>query len=325
MASSHLEDWQIFHRTLTSKKFSLPSKLKIHLKVETPPSSFIMSTLNLAEHYDTYPRVSPANLAKELTGKTVIVTGGGSGIGAASVRSFAEAGVAEVIVVGRTKSKVDATTQELSASFKGTKFTPYVADISSDDDIKKFFDSLTTSPDILVNNAGYLPKPANFLEADLKDFWAGFTINVYGTTLITQSYLRHRAALKSSTQPAVIVTVNTIGAYNFRVPNLVSYAASKAGLARLTELAAVDIPETTARFISLHPGTVKSDMLTRSELLGFKETESKLTADFIVWSASEEAKFLNGRFVHVNWDVEGLVAGKEVILEKDLFRTSLSV
>jgi NAD(P)-dependent dehydrogenase (short-subunit alcohol dehydrogenase family) len=264
-------------------------------------------------------------LRKELTGKTVIVTGGGSGIGAAISRSFAEAGVAEVILIGRTKSKVDNIAQELSASFKGTKFTPRAADISSDDDVKKLFASLTTSPDILLNNAGYLASPANFLEVDMKDFWAGFTINVYGTALITQSYLRHREALKSSTTlPAVVITINTVGAYNLRAPNLVSYAASKAGLARWSELLAVDIPETTARFISLHPGAVKSDMLSKSELKGFPETDSKLTADFVVWSTSEEAKFLSGRFAHVNWDVDELIAGKEVILEKDLFRTALS-
>jgi len=285
-----------------------------------------MTTLNLKTHLETYPRVSPANSLKELKGKTVIVTGGGSGIGAVIAKSFAEAGVAEVLLLGRTQSKVDAIAKELSASFKDTKFSTYAVDISSDDDVKKFFAGLASSPDILLNNAGYLTAPANFVEIDLKDFWDGFTINVYGTALITQSYLRHRETLKTSTTaPAVVITINTVGAFNFRIPNLASYGASKSGLWRLMELVAVDVPETTARFISIHPGAVKSDMLSKSGLDGaFEVTDSKLTADFVVWSTSEEAKFLSGRFVYVNWDVDELIAGKETILEKDLFRTALS-
>ena len=284
-----------------------------------------MKTEDITQHLNTYPRLSPVLSQKEFTGKSIIITGGGYGIGPGIARSFAQAGAAEVILVGRTKSKLQATAKELS-SFKDTKFSYQVADISSETDVVKLFGALTTSPDILINNAGFLPTPANFIDADLKEFWEGFTTNVYGTALFTQTYLRHRQELKTSTTPpAVVATLNTIGAYSVRVPNLSAYGASKAALARWSELISVDIPDTTARFISVHPGAVKTDMGAKSGLEGaFPATDITLASDFIVWATSDEAKFLSGRFAWVNWDVDELIAGREEILEKDLFRTSLS-
>ena len=89
---------------------------------------------------------------------------------------------------------------------------------------------------------------------------------------------------------------------------------------------AVDVPETTARFISIHPGSVKTDMGVKSGLDGvFRSTDPRLAGDFVVWAASEEARFLNGRFAWVNWDVADLVAAKEEIVSKDYYRTSLTV
>jgi len=166
--------------------------------------------------------------------------------------------------------------------------------------------------------------PANFMDTNLDEYWEAFTINVYGTALITQSFLRHRAALKATT-PAVVISLNTIGAYSVRVPNLSSYGASKAALARWSELIAVDIPETTARFISVHPGAIATSMGIKSGLDGvFPPTDPALAGNFIAWACSEEATFLAGRFVWVNWDVDELVTAKEGIISKDLYRTSLT-
>jgi NAD(P)-dependent dehydrogenase (short-subunit alcohol dehydrogenase family) len=279
----------------------------------------------MKEHLNPYSSLSAKISGKIAAGKSAIVTGGGYGLGAAIAKSFAEAGVTEIILAGRTESKLKATAGDL-ASFKGIKVSYHAVDISSKDDVKRFFDSLTTAPDFLVNNAGFLATPANFIEADLDDYWESFTTNVFGTALFTQAYLRHHEAHKSSTTPpAVVVTLNTIGAYSVRVPGLSSYGASKAALARWSELVSVDVPETTARFISVHPGALKTEMGAKSGLDGaFPSTDVKLAADFVVWTTSDEAQFLAGRFVWVNWDVDELLAAKDEVISKDSFRTSLS-
>jgi hypothetical protein len=66
-------------------------------------------------------------------------------------------------------------------------------------------------------------------------------------------------------------------------------------------------------------------MGTKSGLDGvFPPTDPALAGDFTAWACSEEAKFLAGRFAWVNWDVPELVAAKEEIISKDLYRTSLT-
>lgn len=100
---------------------------------------------------------------------------------------------------------------------------------------------------------------------------------------------------------------------------------SKAALARWSELIAVDVPEMTARFISIHPGAIPTAMGIKSGLDGvFPRTDPKLAGNFMAWASSEEARFLAGRFAWVNWDVAELVAAKEEILSKDYYRTSLT-
>ena len=281
------------------------------------------------KHLNSYPRLDPTHLNQEFSGKSILITGGGYGIGAGIASSFAAAGVSEIFLAGRTESKLKATASFLSSSFKDVKISTFVVDISSKDSVKALFDSLKTSPDVLVNNAGYMATPEKFVDADLEEWWSAFTTNVYGTALVTQSFLRHRQALNSSTAPAVVITINTMGAYSqpFRAPGLSSYCASKAALARWSETLGDDVPASTARFISVHPGGVKTDMAAKSgieESADFPFTDVRLTSNFVVWVASEEAEFLGGRFCWVNWDVDELVKAKEEILGRDLFRTSLS-
>jgi NAD(P)-dependent dehydrogenase (short-subunit alcohol dehydrogenase family) len=280
-----------------------------------------------AKHLNTYPRIAPERFMDELKAKTVLITGGGYGIGAAIAESFAKAGATEVILVGRTVTKLKETADALSSKIRtSTKITYYTTDITSKADVENLFASISASPDILINNAGFLAAPSNFLDADLEEYWKSFSINVLGTALVTQSFLRRRQQDGPQSTPAVVVTLNTIGAYSVRVPLLSSYGASKAALARWSELISVDVPEQVARFISVHPGAVKTEMGIKSGLDGvFPSTDPELAGDFVVWAVTEEAKFLSGRFAWVNWDVEQLVAKKEEIMAKDLLRTSLSV
>jgi short-subunit dehydrogenase len=255
---------------------------------------------------------------------TVLITGGGYGIGASIARSFAEACIAQMFLAGRTESKLKETAESLK-SFNDTEISYYVVDISSKADVARLFETLPTSPDILINNAGFMIAPANFVNIDLEEYWIVFSINIYGTALVTQSYLRQRRELRTDSTPtAVVVTLNTLGAYGVCVPTHSSYMASKAALARWMEGISLDISGSESHFISVHPGTIKTAMAVKSRLDGaFPYTDANLAGDFIVWTTSEEAKFLSGRFVWVNWYVDELVAMKAEIVNKDLLRTSL--
>ena len=163
----------------------------------------IMST---QQHFDPYPRAGP-ELKNGIRWQARLITGGGYGVGSTIVKSFAEVGVAEIILLGRTEAKLKSTAEKL-ASFNNITIRLYEVDISSKSDVKKLFDSLTVSASIPVNNAGFMATPTNFILADLDEYWEAITIHVYGTALITQSFLGHRETLKPSA-PAVVITLST--------------------------------------------------------------------------------------------------------------------
>ncbi|KXH69298.1 short-chain dehydrogenase [Colletotrichum salicis] len=285
-----------------------------------------MASLIKTEHYEPYPELSPHLLQTQFTNKTILITGAGSGIGASTARSFAQANAAKLILTGRTESTLQQTSAALRADFPNLQVSLHVGSVSSPEHVASLFASLDRSPDILVNNAGYLSEPMSFVDADLKDWWQGFTTNVFGTALVTQTYIRHRRGLKTGgadgEKPGVVININTKAAYEFHIPGMSSYGASKAAMLRLAEVIADDVPASEARVVSLHPGAVQTALLTKSGLKR-KLTDEKLASDFVVWSASEEAAFLNGRMVLVNWDVPELVSWKDVIVKKDLLRTSI--
>jgi NAD(P)-dependent dehydrogenase (short-subunit alcohol dehydrogenase family) len=283
-----------------------------------------MASHHLTKHHlGPYERLNPSRIREHFHGKSVLITGGGYGIGASIARSFAKAGVRSIIVCGRSEEPLKEVVAALNKSFDEIDISYNIVDIASPASVSRLFARVVHPVDILINNAGFLPAPTNFLDADLGGWWQGFEINVYGTILVTQAFLRSRRHVHAA-DPATVVTLNTIGAYSVRVPELSAYGASKAALARAMELIAVDVPEDVARLITIHPGAVKTAMGKKSGLEGaFPATDVQLSAEFVVWAASAEARFLGGRFAWVNWDIDELVSMKEKIIEEDLFRTAL--
>lgn len=242
---------------------------------------------------------------------------GGYGIGRSVAESFAAAGAARVGISGRTESRLQSTIAELKQVYPKTGFSYFAVDITDEPAVKAMFDSFG-APDVLINNAGYLSKPENFRNADLKDWWKSFEINVLGTAIVTQKFLNAKVERKE----AIVITVNTIGAHlGTMVPRLSAYSASKAASLRMIECFQAENPE--IRFVSIHPGRVATDMATKSELTGMEFTDIDLSANFILWATTLEADFLKGRFAWVNWDIDELKARRSEILEKDLLKYTL--
>ncbi|KAL6871739.1 NAD(P)-binding protein [Trichoderma longibrachiatum] len=279
----------------------------------------------MKQHTSRYAGLTAALQRVDYSGKTILIAGGGFGMGVDMCRSFAARNAAQVVIVGRNKARIQTTAAELAEEYPETKFTPIAADISSAADVKRLFEFLVASPAVLVNNAGYMPAPKPFIDTDLDDWWAGYQINVYGSVNVTLTYLRHRAAQPFVDGPGVVITLNTIAAYKHDLPNLSSYGSSKAALARWSDCVSIDVPLETARFISLHPGAVQTAMGARAGVIdSLVVTEASLTADFTAWLGSEEASFLAGRFVWANWDCDELLAREQEIVENDLYKTALS-
>ncbi|KAF7443891.1 hypothetical protein A1F99_119650 [Pyrenophora tritici-repentis] len=80
---------------------------------------------------------------------------------------------------------------------------------------------------------------------------------------------------------------------------------------------------TNVTAVSMHPGLVATDMLREPFRSLFNNDNPELVGGTAVWLCQEKARFLSGRFVAANWDVEDLLKKKEEIVEKDLLRLTL--
>ena len=201
--------------------------------------------------------------------RSVLITGGGSGIGAAIARAFCRAGARHVGITGRTASKLDATKAALEALAGSldvrTEVYTAVADVSdaaqTEAAVRGFAEAVGGRLDVLVSNAGYLPAPASLVgaDADPEDFWAAFETNVRGP------WLAVRAFLPLAARGAVVINVSAAGCMISPWPGLGPYAASKLAAGKMFEYMCAENPD--VRVVSCHPGVVDTPMLKKFSIL----------------------------------------------------------
>ncbi len=181
-----------------------------------------------------------------------VVTGGGRGLGRAFAKALAHAG-AKVVLAGRTGSDLDQAVDEIGAGARG-----FVADVTDAKAIREMFREIGPV-DVLVNNAGVLGPIGPFAECDFEDWWRASEVNLRGLMLCTH------AALGGMMQRRRGRIINIVtGA--FSAAHISAYLASKTAVVRATECLAMETKEYGISLFSFAPGTVKTDMSTRSLL-----------------------------------------------------------
>ncbi|PYI25534.1 NAD(P)-binding protein [Aspergillus indologenus CBS 114.80] len=231
-------------------------------------------------HNDTYPAIAHTRPELSMTGKTVIITGAGSGIGRATACAFAKAGASSIILIGRNESKLQQTEQSLRG------FQAKVVLHSID----------VTDEDVLILGAAFLATPAPIADSSTEDWWQSFETNVKGTMVPAKCFL-------SSAGPgaAIIAVAAATVLPPTMVPGISAYLSSKLALTKMMEYLAAENP---SLFVAtLHPGSPS----------GLKISIVNLPADFTVWLASSEASFLRGQQAWANWDVDELKAKAQQI------------
>lgn len=184
----------------------------------------------------------------DLLDKTVVVTGGGRGIGRAIAIEFAKEG-ANVVIAARTESEVEETEKKVKET--GSNGFAAITDVTHENDVSKLMESTIRKfgqIDILVNNAGVaLRKP--FTETTIDDSQKIMDVNVMGTFLCTQEALKY--------DPKMIINISS-GAGKSGIPELSVYSASKFAVIGLTESIAEEMPQ--VKLYAICPGGVDTDM-----------------------------------------------------------------
>ncbi|KFA81707.1 hypothetical protein S40288_08086 [Stachybotrys chartarum IBT 40288] len=262
---------------------------------------------------ETYPAISPTQPALSTKGKNVLITGGGSGIGASITQSFAASGAANIAILARSEGPLLEMKAKIEAAHADTKVWTYVVDISrpsqaGTDSVAAAVQAFTRSAggkvDVLVANAGSLGQLASIADVDADKWWAAFETNVRGSFNLLRAFDGHAAP------GATVIHVSSSVLYIPYIPGYSAYRASKLAAYRTFDYYHQERPD--LRVVHYHPGLQNTDMLAaaREEILalGFVFDDAAIAGDFAVWLASEEANFLNGRHVEIGMDVDELKA-----------------
>jgi NAD(P)-dependent dehydrogenase (short-subunit alcohol dehydrogenase family) len=190
----------------------------------------------------------------DLTGRTAVVTGGGSGLGAAIARALHAAG-AQVVVVGRDAEKLGRVVDELGPRARAV--TCDVADAASVDALREQLAGTEVS--ILVNNAGIPGPVAALTDIDVADWDEVFAVNVRGT------YLLCRALLPGMIERGDGDVINVASVSGKRpLAHRTPYCASKMGVIGLTSTLAFEVGPAGVRVNSLSPGPVQGPRMERN-------------------------------------------------------------
>jgi NAD(P)-dependent dehydrogenase (short-subunit alcohol dehydrogenase family) len=234
--------------------------------------------------------------------RTVIVTGGGTGIGRAAVARFAAAGD-RVIAVGRTAERLAPLQVETR-----------VCDVTDEDAVAAVFAEVG-AVDVLVNNAG-MGESAPLGATTLESWQRHFDVNATGPFLCMRAVVPGMRARGSG---AVVTVASTAGRAG--VPYTTAYAASKHAVVGLTRAVASEVAGTGVRVNAVCPTFVRTDMTERSianivERTGRtpEQAEAALAAaaplgrllepdevaDAIVYLASPAAAAINGQAIVID-------------------------
>ncbi|KEF57303.1 uncharacterized protein A1O9_05220 [Exophiala aquamarina CBS 119918] len=254
-------------------------------------------------HTKTYPSICPARPELSARGKAVVITGGGTGIGAETARYFAEAGASRIALIGRRVKPLLDTKASIDQSFTDIEVSIFSIDITKKAEVDETFVRFIGDGKlhILVSNAASIGPQDPIDQADDKLLEA-IQQNLKGAFYIAQAFLRYAST------DAVAINVSSSAAHLDFVPDFAAYSIAKMAIIRLWDSLAFAHPELSV--FHVQPGVVDTAMNREANAAGIKFVTNKddvsLPASFHVWLASPEARFLKGKFLWANWDVDEL-------------------
>ncbi len=191
-----------------------------------------------------------------LDGYTALITGAGSGIGAATAVEMAQAGAAKLILVGRDAKKLEHTAQAVGAINAGCQVYRVAADLAVHADRARVVEQakLLGSLDVLVNNAGcFVSAPIRETEDASLD--QCFILNASVPFFLTRDLLE----LLSRSKHASVINISSTLAQK-AIPGASAYNASKAALGQLTRTLALELGPEGVRVNAILPAIVDTPM-----------------------------------------------------------------
>ncbi len=186
--------------------------------------------------------------------KTVIITGGSEGVGAAAARSFANAG-ANLVLVARTRKNLEQVAVELGGK---TRVETVAMDVSDPEACVNLFKKAQFEFErihVLVNNAGYHERgPVETVSAD--DLGKMIDVNLKAPIMLCRHAIPY---LRESGEGAIINVASLAG--RTPVPGAATYSASKFGLRAFTFALAEELADTKIKVAAVSPGPIDTGFI----------------------------------------------------------------
>lgn len=258
---------------------------------------------------------------QRLAGKVAIVTGGASGIGAATVKLFVEEG-AKVVIADLLDAEGHALADSLGAA--NARFCN--TDVSSEDDVRAAVDLAVAEfggLDCIFNNAGFGTLVPPVEELDMETYDRHHAVLVKGVLL----GIKHAARVMRPRGKGSIINTASVAGLETGHGSIV-YSTCKAAVVHMTRCAATELGEAGIRVNSICPGgivtpifgrafgmdrdaSVRSEQTVRAALSGMQPLkragEGRDIAHAALWLASDDSSFVNGHALVVDG---GLTCGR---------------
>jgi 3-oxoacyl-[acyl-carrier protein] reductase len=240
----------------------------------------------------------------DLTGKTVLVTGGTRGIGRAIVEAFAKAGANVAFTYRSSTDAAGALVEALDE--QGTEALSLQGDVADFDVAQSHVDAVLDrfdTLDVLVNNAG-ITRDGLMLRLQEEDWDAVLDTNLKG--VFNFSKAAYRPMMRSG---GAIVNISSVVGTTGNAGQT-NYAASKAGIVGFSKSLAKELGSRDVTVNVVAPGYVQTDMTdeldddTRDTILDAvpldRLAEPSEIADAVLFLASPAADYVTGHVLHVN-------------------------
>ncbi len=250
----------------------------------------------------------------KLKDKTIVITGGGQGLGLTMAINFAKSGANIALIDLNEKQLQESIEQVISVGVKGIKVDYYLSNVSEEEEVEKTFKQINedfNGIDGLVNNAGIL-RDGMFVKAkdgvvskkmSLQDFQSVIDVNLTGVFLCGREAAVH---MIEGGKQGVIINMSSIA----RGGNIgqTNYAAAKAGVVAMTTTWARELGRHSIRVGAIAPGVIRTAMTDamkpemRDRLEKMKPVGRLGEAEEIAHTAKYifENEFFTGRVIEID-------------------------